>query len=244
MNIRQIGNGGAFDYQSVNSSFVIEHNDKYLLFDCGYSVYAELRRLDADEKEDFDLKKLDAIYISHMDDDHVGSIKTLLYYQYFVNGITTKVMYQTGTGLEDDIECELLFHMDTKRENDEEVNASIWTPIYLPLNGGTIWNTLEVHSEETDHHVECYGLRVFDINEEIYISGDTKATKQTADVMEGLLKGHRDLLIFHDFSNWDCEGSQVHACKSDTERLYSPEIREKINWYHNNEPFNNQWRSV
>ena len=46
--IKQLGNGGAFDYLSTNSSFLIESTKKsYFLFDCGYSVYAELRRQDS-----------------------------------------------------------------------------------------------------------------------------------------------------------------------------------------------------
>ena len=41
--IKQIGNGGAFDYKSVNSSFLIDTgNDSYFLFDYGHSVFAEL----------------------------------------------------------------------------------------------------------------------------------------------------------------------------------------------------------
>lgn len=60
--IKQIGNGGAFDYKSVNSSFLIDTgNDSYFLFDCGHSVFAELRRQhDAGE---IDLKKLKYVYI-------------------------------------------------------------------------------------------------------------------------------------------------------------------------------------
>ena len=34
--IKQLGNGGAFDYLSVNSSFLIESTkESYFLFDCG-----------------------------------------------------------------------------------------------------------------------------------------------------------------------------------------------------------------
>ena len=75
---KQLGNGGAFDYGQCNSSFLIESNNEYLLFDCGYSVFGELRKQDADINTTVDLAKLTTIYISHMDDDHMGSLKSLI----------------------------------------------------------------------------------------------------------------------------------------------------------------------
>ena len=90
MKIKQIGNGGAFNYKETNSSFLIENNDKYLLFDCGHSVYQKLRELD--ESKEILLKDLQAVYISHFDDDHIGSLKTLIYYQYFVNQIILDII--------------------------------------------------------------------------------------------------------------------------------------------------------
>ena len=48
MIVQQIGNGGAFDYNKTNSSFLINlSNEKfplYLLFDCGNNVFAKLVR--------------------------------------------------------------------------------------------------------------------------------------------------------------------------------------------------------
>ena len=90
MKIKQIGNGGAFNYKETNSSFLIENNRKYLLFDCGHSVYQKLRELE--EASEISLKDLKAVYISHFDDDHIGSLKTLIYYQYFINNIIMDII--------------------------------------------------------------------------------------------------------------------------------------------------------
>ena len=49
MKIKQLGNGGAFDYNQTNSSFLIElETNDYLLFDCGYNVFSKLRELGDD----------------------------------------------------------------------------------------------------------------------------------------------------------------------------------------------------
>ena len=243
MQIKQIGNGGAFDYQSVNSAFLIENNDEYLLFDCGYSVYAELRR--QDEAGDIDLKKLTSIYISHMDDDHIGSLKTLLYYQYFVNGITTKVY--AVQAVFDEIE-ELFSKTNTKLENGKFVPAEIVEVKRLySFDRDTIIG-LDLMPAKCYHHTVCYGIVVASKKANhlhgIYISGDTKATTTIRNIMNEMDNIYANYLLFHDFSNWDCEGSQVHACKSDTERLYSSEVLANVNWYHNNADFNGDWQTI
>ena len=37
MRIKQIGNGDAFSPNMTNTSFLIEHQEEYLLVDCGYN---------------------------------------------------------------------------------------------------------------------------------------------------------------------------------------------------------------
>lgn len=238
MKIKQIGNGGAFNYEMPNSAFLIENQDKYLLFDCGYSIYAELRK--HDKAEEIDLKKLDSIYISHMDDDHMGSLKTLLYYQYFVNGNTTKVYAHEHVYHK---VLELLQNTNSKLENGEYVDAKIVDVIEVKYSGTFVHN-MRLLPTQCLHHTVCYGLVLSTATGTLFISGDTKARKQLAILMRALLEDSRNTIIFHDFSNWDCEGSQVHACKSDTERLYSQEVRDAITWYHNDGPFIGDWQTV
>jgi len=241
MTIKQLGNGGAFNPKMPNSSFLIENQGKYLLFDCGYSIYSELRG--QDETGDIDLKKLDSIYISHMDDDHVGSLKTLLYYQYFVNGITTKVYAHTEVfhALE-----EVLKKTNFKLENGEYVYAPIVSVcrLYSFVKEGMIG--LDSLVSHCYHHTTCYGLTLTNprTGAVVFISGDTKATSKITKTIKDILDRNISYKIFHDFSSWDCEGSQVHACHGDTSRLYSPEVLDAINWYHNDAPFDGNWQAV
>lgn len=246
MKVKQLGNGGAFNYQMPNSAFLIENQDKYLLFDCGYSVYAELRK--QDEAGDIALKKLGSIYISHMDDDHMGSLKTLLYYQYFVNGITVKVYAHAEVF---DAVQELLRKTNLKLEHGKYVKTPIVEVVRLysfVKEGilGEVMVGLNSRISHCNHHTTCYGLSLENpkTGAILFISGDTKAAPEIADTIDNILSKKVSCKIFHDFSHWDCEGAQVHACKSDTERLYSQEVRDAITWYHNDEPFDGNWQTV
>ena len=100
MRIRQLGNGGAFHFKQINTSFLISldnyddgdvDNGTKLLFDCGRNVVDKLDELA--EKEEFNYSNLKYVYISHMDDDHIGSLKSLIYYMFFM------ILYRLVYGL-------------------------------------------------------------------------------------------------------------------------------------------------
>ena len=233
MTYRQIGNGSAFNYTMTNSSFVIKQQDKYLLFDCGYSVFAELRRLHADIDDDFDLTNLTHVYISHLDDDHIGSLKTLIYYQYFVNNIKLTVL-----GAEDETFYDLsTFLLDL----NEVVILDILT------SDKNEWNGLTLITTKTDHHVPCAGLLITDdanpTPSAILVSGDTKATEYLQEVISYCIHSYSKFKLFHDYSNLDDPENQVHACKSDTDSIYG-DLVDYLTWYHNDEEFDNSWKDV
>lgn len=71
MQIKFIGTGGAFDYKYGNSAAWIAYKDTSILIDCGYTVYPKLREKDL-------ISKIDYILITHLHDDHAGSLATLI----------------------------------------------------------------------------------------------------------------------------------------------------------------------
>jgi L-ascorbate metabolism protein UlaG (beta-lactamase superfamily) len=79
MQINFVGTGGAFDANYVNSSALVTLNDKKYLVDCGHSVFPELVRKDL-------VAGIDRVLITHLHDDHVGSVGTLVFYNYHVLG--------------------------------------------------------------------------------------------------------------------------------------------------------------
>ncbi|MDQ3190282.1 MAG: MBL fold metallo-hydrolase [Bacteroidota bacterium] len=74
MEIKFLGYGGAFDYQQGNSSAILKIGSKSILIDCGHSVYPILRKLNKTEEIDY-------IFITHLHDDHVGSLSSFLIYK-------------------------------------------------------------------------------------------------------------------------------------------------------------------
>jgi ribonuclease BN (tRNA processing enzyme) len=81
MKIKVLGSGGALLTKHGNSQFFLDSGDpdSSLLFDCG-----ELFQWHLDKNPDFDLTKVKNVFISHMHNDHVGSLPSLGYIFKFV----------------------------------------------------------------------------------------------------------------------------------------------------------------
>lgn len=76
MEIKFIGYGGAFDYKYGNSAALVNINNNSILLDCGHSVYPALRA--KNKIDDFDY-----VLITHLHDDHAGSLSTVLFHRHF-----------------------------------------------------------------------------------------------------------------------------------------------------------------
>lgn len=228
MKIKQIGNGSAFNYKETNSSFLIENHNKYIVFDCGHSVYTKLRQLEDDNE--ISLKNLKSVYISHFDDDHIGSLKTLIYYQYFINNIIMDIII--AEPLYNDM---LVFLKD--------LNG--YYNIYS-LTGKLKYDELILESIECDHHVPCYGLVVQDDKSKriFIITGDTRAIKYLDAYYVYLVRTYKDfeILVFHDYSNWNEPSKQVHMCLDDMNNTYHENFIKILNFYHNDEIYIKEWR--
>lgn len=75
LKIKFLGTGGAFEVHLGHSSAIVEHNGARFLIDCGGVIFSRLVALDL-------VKELDGVIITHLHDDHVGSLSSLvLYYQ-------------------------------------------------------------------------------------------------------------------------------------------------------------------
>lgn len=251
MNYLQLGNGGAFDYNQTNSSFMIDLDGKknsLLLFDCGHSVFAEILR--SEQEGLFDIDKLDYIYISHMDDDHMGSLKTLIYYMYFMKNKIVEIIAHRAIWKESGLE-DYLADLNKRFKFGRFQEVQMFTKTKINLNCNIrISKTLEINATPTEHGKECFGALIkesytgkigSDYYKSIFISGDTKASYELAHYISNK-KPH---VIFHDFSNWNDVDSQVHACKEDFEKNYGKlPFYNRIQKYHNGEQFEKVWTKV
>ena len=131
-----------------NNSAYIEIDNEFILIDCGFTVFNQL-------KETVDFKKYDKInvIITHMHNDHCGSLSQLILYLWFVYGKKTSVI--------------------TKCKNMKT---------YLDITGTTkeayeiTDNYKDLNFIETEHvkELDCYGFKMKINGKNIIYTGDTK----------------------------------------------------------------------
>lgn len=239
MKLKQIGNGGAFNTKDCNSSFLIQMSDGLMLFDCGYSVFPKLIELDS--KKVISLKDLKYVYISHLDDDHVGSVKSLIYYQYFMNKMTMKIVFDDGIykDLNNYIQFDNMNHK-TIKEYYKYITPEqlLIEPIRIKRNKLILENGIKLETFFGDHHKDCYGLKITENGKSFAITGDTVATKNIEEACFDCK------FVFHDFSFWNEPGKQVHACEDNIKATYSEQFIKKLKFYHNNEKYFKGWLNI
>lgn len=74
MQIRFLGTGGAFDVDFLNSAALLKFREINLLLDCGYTVFPTLVKKSL-------INKVDHILLTHLHNDHCGSLASLLLYK-------------------------------------------------------------------------------------------------------------------------------------------------------------------
>lgn len=236
MTITQLGNGGGFDTDVVSSSFLIEYDNIKILFDCGFNVIKKLEDMDV-------LDKITYVFISHLHDDHVSQLSTLIYKRYFIHGLQTKILCS------DSIINDLRNHLrlcTTEMKHGQSVPANMFylNNIINYLNIRTNSNKLiRVRSIDGYHgSTNSSGLLVTDLyytsKLSVFISGDTKAFSNIESEINKIANGK--VLIFHDFSHWNNPSRNIHACQSDIDSEYSKEFSSKFIYYHTNEEFNSE----
>jgi len=233
LSVFAIGTGGAFDTDKVNSSFYVKFKNDKILVDCGYNVFPYIK-----ENMPEVLEELNAVFITHLDDDHIGSLKSLLFYRYYILGKSTLI--RCG----EDITRALIDYLPSNNvmKNGKYVKINIWSLIDLPnfnpdtlKASGNLPNSF-IYPVKCVHHVPSYGF-VFGFKDGgmIYISGDTKAAisiEETINLIDNVYNIKESFLL-HDFTYHNVPEETSHACQKDIEVRYSTRFIERLNYYHN-----------
>lgn len=249
--IKQLGNGSAFHPEKINSSFLVDLNGEYLLFDCGYNVFGELIRLNADNE--IDLKKLKYVFLSHVDDDHIGSIKSLCYYMYFTYNKKLIVFGEYNWDQEIDylwdLQANQCTHPNFLKDGEwvyedfiENFDSDGWgvTQKYLSKKPFKLEAV-----PQSEHSKPTLGLFIFGPKSNLYISGDTRAIPTIEEYIKEKTKlTGNPTLLFHDYSNWDNEDNNVHMCNTNMTNNYSPSFISKLNYYHSDAAFDSNWKEI
>ena len=245
MKIKQLGNGGglasALEGHS-NSAFLVdiyEDASSYLLFDCGYNT---MKRLEEEERDtNFLIANIDIVVISHDHDDHSGNLETLIYWNYFKNQKTmdiytpSKALFKRIQGTRSIV------------DNYEQVNVDIFKSLTLVKARDIIQLSAMVllFTDASHGSKQAVGAILLpdDSSRNIFISGDTKALDILESTIRAIDPDMTNTIAFHDFSNWDDDSKNVHACQTDYKREYSKLFRQKVIKYHTgSKDFNREWQ--
>lgn len=240
--IKQLGNGGGLNPLMTNSSFLIEYSiNKYLLFDCGFNI---MERLIKEEENDdkFKISQITHVFISHVHDDHVGNLETLIFYNYFKNNVVTNILCGN-----DDVSKYAASKYTKILSGCRLVHPEMFTitrlflnqPVPFKLDNTNLYITENYHGDK-----ESNGLIIKDAiyGNCIFISGDTKANPDIEKRVCEQLDNYKTNLLFHDFSYWNVPSKNVHACKNDFEAEYSDVFKSNIIKYHTgDDDFNKNW---
>ena len=193
--IEFLGSGGAFDIKEKNSSVLLKTARGNILIDCGFTVYQELvkRKL---------LNKLDYIFITHLHEDHIGSLSTLIHHKYFID--KEKVKIECVPELAQKLKYYLVDITGVLPEAFE-INSNKEGDIYKDLNMRIIKiNTTNYHFKEFVSSGFIFQMRKSEQNIFIVYSGDINIPiiniiqDEHINIYKKMLEQPDNVFIFHE----------------------------------------------
>lgn len=235
MEIYTVGTGSAFTEYNWQSNFLIRQNNKYLLIDCGGDIRHSML-------QEFGLRSsdLDAVYISHLHNDHIGGCEWLGFTTLFNPNLSKPKLFAEANVMHDLWDMALKAGMEglegNKYTNEKDfVDLSVYFDMNpIKSNGYFIWEGIKfdivqsVHITARYSHCHSFGLMWNDpdTNERIYMTTDAQYSPEAS---MGAFYNEADVIY------QDCETSEfksgVHANYQDLINLH-PEIKSKMWLYH------------
>lgn len=179
MQIKFLGTGGAFDTDYLNSAALLEFRDMHLLIDCGFTVFPTLVKKNL-------ISKVDHIIITHLHNDHSGSLANLLLYKSIVEKVKPPVILYPSEEFK-----EQLYNFLKIQVKDPDKYAE-----FVPLEqfeGITAIDTFGQHSE----NLQTYSY-IFDNDSRYVYSGDLGKPDVLFEKLEKLPA--KKTCVFHDIT--------------------------------------------
>ena len=198
--------GSDAGFGNNNNSAYIEINNNLILIDCGITVFNTI-------KTKFDFKKYNQveIIITHLHNDHAGSLSQFIMYLWFIYNIQVKVI--------------------SACKNIKEFLRITGTPdeSYILTN---IDENIQFIETEHVKELDCYGFKLSINNKTIIYTGDTKTLapflpyiKEADELYVDVSKNGGVHLkfedIINDLQNIQCQGTKVYLMHIDDKKYIS-----------------------
>lgn len=161
---RFLGIGSGFNTKLGNSSaFFYDDDNNFYLIDCGFDVFNKIIQFDLFK----DVKNV-TVFITHLHDDHIGSLATLLFYTHFVLNIETNIKFSNfDLARYIKLQGALRFcKLDILRADDIKFNKKIVMSYeFIPV---THCNDMPAYGLKLSY-IDSVGIKRY-----MYYSGDTK----------------------------------------------------------------------
>lgn len=150
-------------FGDFNTSAYIEHEKEFMLIDCGFTVFERL-------KNDFDFNKYEKIVvlITHLHNDHAGSLSQFILYIWFVYNKKITIVSKCKTIKE---------YLKITGVTEEEYELT------------DKYKDVELIKTEHVEQLDCYGIKIRDI---LY-TGDTKTLEPFVPYLKGITEFYVDM---------------------------------------------------
>ena len=208
MELKFLGRGSAFNVKEGNTSAYYKKNNMLLLIDCGTTVFKSIQ----DKHLLNDVKEVNVL-ITHLHDDHVGSLSSLIMYCYYCKSIKVNVFYP-------DYDIVKYLELTGAKVNE------LWN--YIKLNYISKYMGLDkIINFQVKHcnEIASYSYLFEHNKKSYYYSGDT-----TGDLLKSL-DLNEIYKVYHDTCLADYKGN-VHTSLRKLCELIPKEFRHKIYCMH------------
>lgn len=179
MHIKFLGTGGAFDTDYLNSAALLDFRGKHILIDCGFTVYTSLIKKNL-------INKVDYILLTHLHNDHCGSLANLVLYKNIIQKTSRPVILYPSEHFRKQIEEFLEIQLKDPARYVEFMSLDQW-------EGIRAIDTFGQHSE----NYQTYAY-VFDDDIRFVYSGDLGKPEALFDKLEKL--PYMPTCVFHDIT--------------------------------------------
>lgn len=146
-----VGTGSAFCLKNYQSNFLIESNGKNLLVDAGGDIRFALRDVNLSYKD------IDALYVTHPHNDHIGGMEYLALTSYFDPEVKDRIKYFGHRGLTNEVWNAISPGLATI----QGVQASFGTFFDAEIvedNDGFQWESIKFDIVQSVHIINKYSI--------------------------------------------------------------------------------------